>query len=461
LVKKLERQGIYHQTYYPEDVCLRDYKMPEKILIKDATILTMDQKNRVIEKGAILIEKDRIIDVDKTDRIEKKYNYDVDIDGRGKVVIPGLINTHLHSHIVTRGVYEDPPLENRMYDLYYPILSVLKPDDIYVFALASYIDAIKSGSTCIVDMYRHLGSCAKAAERVGIRAVLSCEAADLIDGQETLEDNEKAYIEYNNIADGRIKVWFGVEWVPVCSPEFIRKAKNLGEKYRTGIHIHLNEEKSEIDECVRKYGKRPIEHVHDLGLLGRNVIGAHCTWLTDHEIEIIWKTGMSVSYNPVSNARWGVGIAPISKLLKVGVNVSLGTDEPANMLETLKFAGIIQKGIELNPNIIPSRRVLQMATVNGAYALGAYKDLGSIEKGKKADLTIMDLNKIHTVPVLSGDRINLHTKIVLEAHHEDVEIVIIDGKVVMKDRKLLTANEKEVIEKATTATVDALERIKK
>ena len=255
-------------------------------IFKHAIVVTMDTKRSILEDGAVVVEADRILAVGSTDSITKKYKSDREIDAKKKVILPGLVSLHFHSDNFSRGVGEHMGLEEWLNKLYYPMLQAMTPDDAYAAAMLAYAEALKSGSTTVNDMYRHIPACADAAEKIGIRAVLSSEAADLIEGQETLADNEKAVVAKNNAANGRIKVWFGAEWVPVCSPEFFEKTRELANKYKVGIHVHLNESIGEVELCKKKFGQRPVEHVYNLGLLGRDVVAAHCVWLSDKEIKI-------------------------------------------------------------------------------------------------------------------------------------------------------------------------------
>jgi len=439
--------------------------MSELIIFKHGIVVTMDASRRILDDGAVVVKEDRILDVGPTDSIAGKYNADREIDARKKAILPGLVSLHFHSDNFSRGVGEHMGLEEWLDKLYYPMLQAMTREDAYSASMLAYAEAIKSGSTTVNDMYRHIVSCADAAERIGIRAVLSSEAADLIEGQETIADNEKAVIAKNGAANGRIRVWFGAEWVPVCSPEFFERTRELANKYKTGIHVHLNESFGEVELCKKKFGQRPVEHVYNLGLLGRDVVAAHCVWLSDKEIQILAKTSTQIAHCPVSNAKLGNGVARIPDMIASGLNIGLGPDDaPCNnnvdMFEVMKYASLFQKAEKLDASVMPSSRVLEMATINGARALGLEHELGSIEAGKKADLIAVDLDTPRLTPVHFGEYSNILQHIVYAAHGDDVDTAMIDGRIVMEKKRLLSVNEREVTERATERARQLIQRIK-
>ena len=312
------------------------------MLIETGPIFTLDKSNTILEKGAIVIQGDRIVEVG-VEVPKEKYRIDTRIDAKTMAVILGLVNTHMHSAVfAARGTIEDimmsKGMDRTLEEFYYPFMNIVKPSDVYYEAVVAYLEAVRSGTTCVNDMYRHITACADAAEQVGIRALISTESADLFPGLENdLQDNEKAFNEKNNAAAGRVKIWFGVEWVPVCSPEFIMKTRELADKYHTGIHVHLNESIGEVEWSKKKFGKRPIEHVYDLGLLGKDVTAAHCVWTTDREIRMLKETGTNVATCPTSNMKLGNGFARIPDMINAGVNVGIGTDAPNNELKLLAW----------------------------------------------------------------------------------------------------------------------------
>ncbi|MCX5977143.1 MAG: amidohydrolase [Coprothermobacterota bacterium] len=434
--------------------------MPEprtiELLIHSGIVVTMNPERLIIEDGAVAIDQGRITDVGDSKALRSQYSGKKEIDATHKIVMPGLVNLHFHADNFSRGVGEHLGLEEWIDTIYYPMLAAMTPDDAYKTAMLAYSEVIKGGTTTVNDMYIKLPSLADAAEKTGIRAVLSSEGADLIPGQETLEDNERAFLERNNTAGGRILVVFGIEWIPVCSAEYIKKCRSLADKYGVGVHVHLNESKGEVQLCKEKYGKPPVEFVNDLGLLGPDVVAAHCVWLSDPEIELIAKTGTHISHNPVSNAKLGNGVARTIDYLKAGINVGLGTDDaPCNnnndMFEVMKYASLFQKAIHTDASLLPSWQILEMATINGARALGLDKQIGSLEAGKKADVILVDTWTPALTPVFHGKNSNVLPHLVYVAHGDNVDTTIVDGRILMEGRKLLTVDENQVIEEATRA----------
>ncbi len=427
----------------------------------------MDKKRRVFKDGAVAIDEGKILDVGKTKIIQKEYKADKIIDAKKKVVLPGLINSHIHSGLI-RGTADDMSLEEWLGENIYPMHKVLRPEDAYVAALLSYSECVKSGTTCVLDMYRYMHRCADAAEEVGIRAILAPMVADSPEyGLESFEDNVKLIKDKPELAKGRIKVWFGLENLFCVSPELISKATKYARKYGVGIHMHSSVESLEEVETVKKrYGKRSIQIFHDAGMLGPDVVLAHCIWLRQDEIEMLAKTGTHAVHCPTSNMKVPGGVAPVPELIDAGVNVGLGTDglkenNNFDMLEEMKFAALLHKVNKLDATTMPANQVLEMATINGAKALGLEEEIGSIGEGKKADIITVDLHKLHLTPVLFGEFFNAVSHLVYAANGADVNDVIIDGKIVMEDRKLKNVNEDKIIEEATRKTQALLERRKR
>jgi len=437
-------------------------KANERTLVRNGFVITCDKKFSHYESGFVSVEGNRIDRVgDSKESGIRLSKYDHVIDAKNHVIMPGLVSLHFHSDNLSRGVGEHMGLEEWLDKIYYPMLAAMEPRHAKIASSLAYAEAIKSGTTCVNDMYRHITACAESAEKIGIRAIISSEAADLIPGQESLSDNEQAFRKKDGAANGRIKIWFGVEWIPVCSTEFLKKSRELATKYETGIHIHLNESSAEVKMCQEKNGLPPTEFVNELGMLGKDVVAAHCVWLNDREISILAKTGTSVSHNPVSNMKLGNGIARASEMIEAGINVGLGPDDaPCNntvdMFEVMKFASLGQKARLLDASKFPSEQVLRMATINGAKALGLENEIGSIEPGKKADIITINLQTPRLTPVISGKYSNIFAHMVYSAHGDDVDNVMIDGKLVLKDRKLLTGNERTLITQANQASCELI-----
>lgn len=440
--------------------------MTETIFVKNGLLITMNGNREIIKDGAVSIKDNKIVAIGKTEDLKKDHsNADVILDAKNKAIMPGLVNLHYHSHFFTRGLFQsetpEKTLDELLCEFFYPLAKKMSPEDVYAEASIAYVDSIKSGTTCVNDIYWRIGALADAAKETGLRAVICSEALDIVES-ENIEDNEKGFLEKNNLANGRIKIWFGIEWLPVCSNEMVMKVRELANKYKTGIHIHLNESMWEVEKCKKMFGKRPIEQAYDLGVLGEDCVAAHCVWVSDREMRILKDTNTHVVHNPVSNLILANGFARIPEMLATGINVGLGTDAPNNnsdMFETMKIASIMQKGFKLDITQMPYDTVFEMATINGAKALGMEKEIGSLEIGKKADLILVNLRSTKFEPVVLGQLSNIIPNMVYSAHGEDVDTSIIDGKIVMQNRELKTVDEEKVIDDAKKTMNSVMNKI--
>ncbi len=432
--------------------------------IENGIIVTMNPERKILKDGTIVIEGNKIIDIGKTEQMRKKHNTDIRINAKNKLVIPGLVNLHFHPGNMIRGIGEHMSLEEWAQNILYPYLSAMEPKDAYLSAVTAYAESLLTGTTTINGMYHYIVKLAEAAEDIGMRTVLASEASDSLEDQPTLEDNEKALKKCEKFSD-RIKVWFGVEWLPISSREFLIKARNLADKHNTGIHIHLNESSGEVKACLKKHGKRPTELAHELGLLGTDVVAAHCVWLSDAEKKIYAETGTHISHNPVSNAKFGNGIASIPDLSKLGVNIGLGTDDAAcndtfHMFETMKFASLMQKAIHFDAKQMMAEKVFEMATINGAKALGMEGQIGSLEKGKKADIVLLDLETPNLRPIHLSDYSNIYQNLIYSSPTNAVHTVIVDGKTIVENKTLKTINLHNTLEEHQIKSKKILERRK-
>ena len=430
----------------------------ERILIKDGYLITMDAKRRVFERGSILVEGDKIVSVGE----EVRGSAEEVIDARGKVVMPGLINAHTHlSMTLLRGLADDMALMPWLETKIWPIEKHLRNEDVYAGALLGCLEMIKSGTTCFADQYFFMESVARAVTESGIRGVLAhgmIEAGKPDKGEAEIVASESFVKACHGMAEGRVRAMFGPHAAYTCSPEFLIRVKELAAKYRIGIHIHVSETKDEVELIQKKYGRRPVEHLDAIGFLGPEVLAAHCVWLNDGEIATLKMRGVKPVHCPVSNMKIACGVSPVPEMLHAGIWVALGTDGAASnnsldMFKEMKFAALLNKVHRLNAEVMPAQSVLEMATVNGAAALGLSSEVGSLEAGKKADIVIVDMEKPHLVP-----RHNVISHLVYSAVGSDVDTVIVDGKIIMSGRKVLSLDEQEVLNMAMEASRDLSER---
>lgn len=424
------------------------------ILMDNVTILGNEMK-----KGSVLVENDKIIEI--SEKVGQK-NADEIINGEKKILMPGIVNTHTHlSMNLLRGLADDLPLDTWLNDHIWPVEANLNGDYCYAGALLACVEMIKSGTTTFNDMYFFMDYVAKAVDEAGLRGMLCHGMIDLGDEEKRkveFKETERIIEKCHNTADGRIKVAFGPHAPYTCSEELLRGVKEKADKMGLKIHIHVSETEFEVQQVTEAHGARPFEYLNEIGFLGNDVIAAHAVWLSDKEIEIIKDTGVNLSHNPASNMKLASGISPVSKLIEAGVNVTLGTDGTASnnnldMIEEMKLAALLQKVNTGDSTVLPAEKVFEMATINGAKALGLQDEIGTIEVGKKADLVLLDMKTSHLTPFRHPI-----SHMVYAANGGDVDTTICNGEILMRNKKLEVLDEVEVIKLAEDAAEDLLSK---
>lgn len=445
------------------------------IIISGGTVVTLDENRRIIKDGAIVVNGNRIEQVGKKNGIAKKFKADTEIDAEGKFIFPGLINTHDHMfQVMLRNLGVDLPLLEWLKNIIHPAVAKLKKkrDWIHTSALLGCVENIKSGNTYVLDNHYagrngHYDAVIEAMIKTGIRGCLARGIyemnahEDLIESpDEAIPDCERLVKKWHKAADGRIMVCVAPMHPCQASKRLLLEAKDLSDEYGVLYHMHTAESRGDQELNLKMHGKTDVEFLNELGILSPRYISVHSVWLSKKEIGYLAQSGAHVVHNPVSNMYIGDGVAPIPELMDAGVNVSLGTDGAASnnnqdLIQSMKFAACLHKVSKLDPAVITAQDVLEMATINGARALGLEHEIGSIEVGKKADLIIVDMEKPHIAPV--HDPI---ASLVYCANGSDVNTVIIDGKIVMKERKILTVDETEVLKKANEVDRELLKRVR-
>ncbi len=426
------------------------------IIIKNAYVLTMDPDLGDLKNGVVVIEDGRIMEIgEKTNESAETV-----IDAKQSVVMPGLVNTHTHAAMTLfRGYADDMQLAEWLEGRVWPAEAKLTAEDVYKGSLLACLEMIKSGTTSFADMYFLMDETAKAVELSGLRASLSHGLVELWNkekGEADLKEGRRFVRAWRGAAEGRIKTMYGPHAPNTCSEEYLAKVREEANRDGVGIHIHLLETEAELNEMKEKYGKCSVHLLEDIGFLGPDVLAAHCVWVSDGDIEILRKRGVNVSHNVVSNMKLASGIAPVHKMLRKGVNVSLGTDGCASnnsldLFEEMKTAALLQKVSNSNPTVLPAQQVLEMGTVNGAKALDP--ETGMLKVGKKADLIILDMKKPHLTPCF-----DIRSHLVYSAKGSDVRTTIVDGKVLMNDYRVMVLDEQKVMEKAQKAAQELVSR---
>lgn len=411
-----------------------------KILIKNGYVVSMTSD---IKKTDILIEDDRIKKIGIINEDADKV-----IDATNKAVMPGLINAHTHVAMsVFRGYNDELELMNWLQEMW-KVEDKMKKEDVYYASMISEIEMIKSGTTTFNDHYFFEEQTAKAAEVLGLRAILArCIIRDGEDASIRLAEAESLYNEWHNKCNGRIKVCVGIHAPYTCPPDTIKRSLELADRLGTPVHIHYLETQDEVNQIFENYEKSVTDYLKDLNLFNYHVILAHGVKVNDDDIEVLKNISGGIVHNPISNMKLGSGFAPVKKLRDAGVSVALGTDgqgstNTLDMFEEIKLAAYLQKGMLGTAVAISAKDVLEMATIEGARVLGIDSEVGSLEVGKKADVILIDLDKPHLLP-----RQDIYSLLAYSVNGADVDTSIIDGKIVMENRSILGVDEDEMKQK--------------
>jgi len=424
------------------------------LVINNGTVVTMDDARSVHFGGHVVIDGDRLTAVGPGSWSAPGATASAEvIDASGMIVMPGLIDLHYHT-AVGKGLCDHLPLWESLEEFWYPSIRALDAESAYWAAAASYLESVKNGVTTVNDMYRRLPDLGRAAVDIGIRAVLSNDVALPEHDLDTLADNKDAYDAVHGAGGGRVEVRVGIEWLPLASPQLLRDARALADELGTGIHVHLNESLTEVEDSRRRFGRRPAEVAYDAGLLGPDCVAAHCVWLSDTEIALLRETGTHVSHNPSSNAKLGNGIARIPEMLSAGLNIGLGHDaaESSNtcdLFQVMKFASLVHRAARTDASLQQAPDVLAMATRNGAAALG--HETGQLAAGRKADVILVDTRNVMFTPLADRNAAQVYSHLVFAANGSAVDTTIIDGQVVMRGREVLTMDEPTVLREANKA----------
>jgi len=418
--------------------------MGVSVLIRNGYVIYGE--NLEVVKADVLIDGNRIVEV------KKGINESADtvIDATGKVVSPGFVNLHTHSPMgLFRGLADDLPLMEWLEKHIWPREAKLTREHIKVGAYLGALEMIKTGTTAFLDMYFQMDAVAEAVLDSGLRGYLSYGMIDLGDPDRTEKEIKEALREMKAIEglnSGRINFVFGPHAPYTCSIALLKEVRKLANEHNKLITIHVSETMAELGKIQERYGKSPVVLLDEIGFFGSDVIIAHGVWLDSRDIQILARKGVTVAHNPGSNMKLASGVMPLQRLMNAGVNVGLGTDGSASnnnldMVEEMKLAALLHKVHNLDPTVADARTVFKMATQNGARALRL--NAGVIKEGYLADLVIFDFNKPHLRPIN-----DVVSHIVYSANGNDVETTIVDGKILMLDREVLTLDEEKILSRA-------------
>ena len=428
--------------------------MSESLIIKNAVVVTLNDQNDIFE-GSVLVEGGIITALGES----LTAHADEVIDARGSALLPGFVQTHIHlCQTLFRGAADDLALIDWLKKRIWPMEAAHTADSLYASARLGIAELIRGGTTCALTMetVHHTEQAFRAAEESGFRATIGkcmMDKGEEVPAQlrETADDSIKeslALLErWNGRGEGRIHSCFAPRFAVSCTRELLERVATLARENRVMVHTHASENKDEIDMVERETGRRNIEYLNDVGLAAPHVLLAHCVHLNDSEFEILRATGTHVAHCPSSNLKLGSGLAPVAEMIERGISVSLGADGAAcnnrlDMFTEMRMAALVQKALR-GPQTLPALTALRMATINGARALGLSEKIGSVEVGKRADIILINLDRFHLTP-----RPDMVSTIVYSAEASDVDTVIIDGRVVMRERSLTTLDEQTVIRQA-------------
>mgnify|MGYP003590567453 CR=1 FL=1 len=413
------------------------------ILIKNVEIIT-EKNNEIFNIGI----KEQDISYVGKDIPEGFHEADV-IDGKNFIAVPGMVNVHTHAAMTLfRSYADDMVLMDWLQNKIWPAEANLTSDDVYWGTKLAIIEMIKSGTTTFADMYFFMDRVAEAVEETGIRASLARGMIGLApDADDKIAESIDLYQQWHGKADGRIRVMFGPHAPYTCPVNYLKKIIDKAGGLGAEIHMHLSETNSEVADCEREHGLTPIALMNSIGLFDLGTLAAHCVHVTPADLDIMAEKNVRVAHNPQSNLKLASGIAPIPEMLSKGLIVGLGTDGTSSnnnldMLEEARLTALLHKNNISDPLTIPAHQTLDLATRQGALALG-FTGLGEIKVGQKADLVLYDMNKPYWYP--RHDRKSLF---IYAANSSDADTVIVNGKLLMQRGKLLTIDEEKVYAEA-------------
>lgn len=427
------------------------------LLVTHGLVVTLDPAQPVIGDGAVAIHQGQIVAVGPTAALLPAYTAKREVYARHKAVMPGLVDTHHHFlQNFHKGTRDDLALLDWIDQVSVPRIKVAVQDylagryDIQLHASKlGCVDAIKAGITTILNMeWATHPSVVDVFEQAGLRVVHALTMTDQWISPEVILPHDRLLSLADELlercrasAGGRISFQYAIACPNSASVGLIKEARSLADRNGVRIHIHIAETQYEWDNIQKLFGATPTRHLQNLGLLGPDVLGAHCIWLSDEDIELFARTGTKVAHNPECNMKIADGAAPIAKMLQAGIVVSLGTDSCAvndnmDMFEAMRTAAYLQKVTSRDPAVLPAAQTLRMATLGGAEALGLETKIGSLEVGKRADVILVDLTEPHMRPIN-----RIENSLVYCANSGDVETVICDGRILMEGRRLVTVDE--------------------
>ncbi len=417
-------------------------------------VITEDAQHRVIENGAVAVTGGRIVAVGARAEIDAKFQAKHRLDRPDAILAPGLINTHTHAAMsLFRGIADDKKLQDWLEKYIFPAEAKnVTPDFVRWGTRLGCLEMLLGGTTTFTDMYYFEDVVAEVALEAGMRGVLGetiiqFPVADAKTPADSLAFSEKYLTRFRN--DPLVVAAVAPHAIYTNSDETLKAARALANKFNAPLLIHLAETKKELDDSLRQRHMSPVKALDALGVLTGRTVAAHCVWVNDADMEILKARGVGVAHCPSSNMKLASGVAPVARMLELGLKVGLGPDGPAgsnndfNMFEEMDLAAKLQKVMTLDPEILPASTALEMATIRGARVLGMEKEIGSLEAGKRADMIVVRLDRPNAVPMYDAV-----SQMVYALKADDVRDVMVNGKPVVSDGHILTLNQAQILQKA-------------
>jgi len=445
---------LFLSLQFLSPVALLSQAKDADLIITGVTVVTMDSSRAIYDDGAIVVKGDTIVAVGPRADLAAKYTAAQTIDARGKLVLPGFINGHTHVPMTLfRGLHDDVTLNDWLYKYIFPAEKKNVNEEFVRWGTRlAAAEQIRSGVTTFADMYYFEDAVAEETKAAGMRGVLG---ETFIDFPAPDHKNEAEALAYT---ERFLKKWQGdplIHAAPAphsiytCSQKTLQDAAALARKYHAPILIHVAEMKKEWDDSQKQNGMSPVQYLDKIGVLGPNVVAAHCIFVDEADRRTLAQKQVGCVHNPSSNMMLASGVSPVPEMRAAGVPIGLGTDGPAgsnndlDLMEEMDLAAKLAKITKMDPLALNAKAVVEMATIDGARALHMDKEIGSLEAGKKADVILISLDEPNAVPMY-----DIYAQLAYALKASDIESVIIGGRVVMRDRKLLTVNEPQVLAKA-------------
>jgi 5-methylthioadenosine/S-adenosylhomocysteine deaminase len=423
------------------------------LVVTNGIVVTMDAGRRVLQDGAVAIDGGDIVAVDTADAVRRQFRASDTIDADGGVVMPGLVNTHTHAPMVLfRGLADDVALTEWLNDYIFPAESkMVSPAFVRAGTRLAALEMIESGTTTFADMYYFEEEVAKATKAAGLRAVLGQTIIQfpVADAKTPADALARAETFINDFrADPLITPAVAPHAMYTLDGPTLKAARDLSRRYNVPTLIHLAETRDELKTAQERFKASPVAYLDSLGFLGPGVLAAHGVWVSDADIQLLKARGVAISHNPESNMKLASGIAPVTAYLRAGIAIGLGTDGAASnndldMFEAMRTAALLAKVATSDPRAVSARTALEMATIGGARALGMDRQIGSLEVGKRADLIVVRMNSARQTPMYDPV-----SHLVYVTRGDDVQDTIVQGHVLMRDRRVVTLDEQSVLQDA-------------